>query len=73
MFDLTFDLKDAVLAYLKSQTEYNKAAVARMEFETKLQEERMAVMKTIKEQMQAPGGLVDLGDLLDADDDEADL
>jgi len=71
MFDLTFDLKDAVLAYLKSQTNYNTAAVARMEYETKLQEQRLEAMEKLKETLAAGSGAINLGDLLDPSDDDS--
>jgi hypothetical protein len=70
-------LTEALISYLHSQEEYNEAAIQRMAYETKLQEERLATMNQVREELTKGmnrSGVTDLNDLLDpSDDDEGTL
>ena len=65
----------ALIDYLTSQTNYNKAAISRMQKEEEMMAKRMEMIEEIKGQMSGampgPNGYIDLGALLDDEEDDS--
>ena len=63
----------ALIDYLTSQTNYNKAAISRMQKEEEMMAKRMEMIEEIKGQLGVPGGggFIDLGALLDDEGDDS--
>ena len=68
-------LTEALIEYLTSQTEYNRAAISRMQKEEEMMAKRMEMIEEIKGQMTGampgPTGYIDLGALLDDEEDDS--